>query len=130
MIRRPPRSTRTDTLFPYPTLFRSERAVDIDLFLHLPIRRVQARFQQTDLILISEGRGRIPLREFLSTRVALCADLRLLLILRADASLDVRHWWLGSDKFPLRRVGQRDAASPARLVILVVTIRPNQLLVR
>src|SRR3546814_12714278 len=26
MIRRPPRSTRTDTLFPYTTLFRSERA--------------------------------------------------------------------------------------------------------
>src|SRR3546814_3978393 len=25
MIRRPPRSTRTDTLFPYPTLFRSHR---------------------------------------------------------------------------------------------------------
>src|SRR3546814_4101671 len=25
MIRRPPRSTRTDTLFPYPTLFRSPR---------------------------------------------------------------------------------------------------------
>src|SRR3546814_17396520 len=27
MIRRPPRSTRTDTLFPYTTLFRSGRAV-------------------------------------------------------------------------------------------------------
>src|SRR3546814_9096249 len=27
MIRRPPRSTRTDTLFPYTTLFRSYRAV-------------------------------------------------------------------------------------------------------
>src|SRR3546814_14756651 len=26
MIRRPPRSTRTDTLFPYTTLFRSEVA--------------------------------------------------------------------------------------------------------
>src|SRR3546814_18104766 len=26
MIRRPPRSTRTDTLFPYTTLFRSENA--------------------------------------------------------------------------------------------------------
>src|SRR3546814_6408056 len=26
MIRRPPRSTRTDTLFPYPTLFRSHVA--------------------------------------------------------------------------------------------------------
>src|SRR3546814_13839107 len=29
MIRRPPRSTRTDTLFPYTTLFRSRRAADI-----------------------------------------------------------------------------------------------------
>src|SRR3546814_8207950 len=27
MIRRPPRSTRTDTLFPYTTLFRSKTAV-------------------------------------------------------------------------------------------------------
>src|SRR3546814_8187259 len=31
MIRRPPISTRTDTLFPYTTLFRSEhRSVEID----------------------------------------------------------------------------------------------------
>src|SRR3546814_14980669 len=32
MIRRPPRSTRTDTLFPYTTLFRSEllaHAIDV-----------------------------------------------------------------------------------------------------
>src|SRR3546814_5043795 len=29
MIRRPPRSTRTDTLFPYTTLFRSE-ALELD----------------------------------------------------------------------------------------------------
>src|SRR3546814_1876352 len=28
MIRRPPRSTRTDTLFPYTTLFRSRHAQD------------------------------------------------------------------------------------------------------
>src|SRR3546814_20029529 len=30
MIRRPPRSTRTDTLFPYTTLFRSRRQVESD----------------------------------------------------------------------------------------------------
>src|SRR3546814_14572411 len=30
MIRRPPRSTRTDTLFPYTTLFRSRAGVDVD----------------------------------------------------------------------------------------------------
>src|SRR3546814_3661125 len=36
MIRRPPRSTRTDTLFPYTTLFRSLRAAArhvVQLFL-------------------------------------------------------------------------------------------------
>src|SRR3546814_1889861 len=31
MIRPPPRSTRTDTLFPYPTLFRSQRGVGLQL---------------------------------------------------------------------------------------------------
>src|SRR3546814_3057251 len=30
MIRRPPRSTRTDTLFPYPTLFRSDRPARVE----------------------------------------------------------------------------------------------------
>src|SRR3546814_6917544 len=36
MIRRPPRSTRTDTLFPYTTLFRSHRGVA--LLLPVPSR--------------------------------------------------------------------------------------------
>src|SRR3546814_13605327 len=31
MIRRPPRSTRTDTLFPYTTLFRSESKITLQL---------------------------------------------------------------------------------------------------
>src|SRR3546814_11808770 len=34
MIRRPPRSTRTDTLFPYTTLFRSRHADEL-LAIHL-----------------------------------------------------------------------------------------------
>src|SRR3546814_3821318 len=38
MIRRPPRSTRTDTLFPYTTLFRSPLYFDV----HLP---ANARFE-------------------------------------------------------------------------------------
>src|SRR3546814_12171393 len=32
MIRRPPRSTRTDTLFPYTTLFRSQISFKYQLF--------------------------------------------------------------------------------------------------
>src|SRR3546814_8676057 len=54
MIRRPPRSTRTDTLFPYTTLFRSpglgvrrghvvEHRQDAPRRHHLPRRRLQAR---------------------------------------------------------------------------------------
>src|SRR3546814_18179235 len=38
MIRRPPRSTRTDTLFPYTTLFRSAR-----LLLPIPSRQPPVR---------------------------------------------------------------------------------------
>src|SRR3546814_4500779 len=38
MIRRPPRSTRTDTLFPYTTLFRSK---DANLVIAEKIRRTQ-----------------------------------------------------------------------------------------
>src|SRR3546814_19179791 len=33
MIRRPPRSTRTDTLFPYTTLFRSREGIGLVLVL-------------------------------------------------------------------------------------------------
>src|SRR3546814_7044128 len=33
MIRRPPRSTRTDTLFPYTTLFRSKDAAAVEVAL-------------------------------------------------------------------------------------------------
>src|SRR3546814_10303902 len=41
MIRRPPRSTRTDTLFPYTTLFRSD--IDRDAQLARPARGLFAR---------------------------------------------------------------------------------------
>src|SRR3546814_18745241 len=50
MIRRPPRSTRTDTLFPYTTLFRSGRplkprqpgetlGIFPDIFAHMLVRQ-------------------------------------------------------------------------------------------
>src|SRR3546814_7964409 len=50
MIRRPPRSTRTDTLFPYTTLFRSARwpalaVVAAELRARSPARRSGVRRQ-------------------------------------------------------------------------------------
>src|SRR3546814_6396621 len=43
MLRRPPRSTRTDTLFPYTTLFRSERPARRALLLRSLCAAEQAR---------------------------------------------------------------------------------------
>src|SRR3546814_15039489 len=51
MIRRPPRSTRTDTLFPYTTLFRSSSA--------LP-RRVAADAQAGDVAHIKGRQSLLP----------------------------------------------------------------------
>src|SRR3546814_2643428 len=55
MIRRPPRSTRTDTLFPYTTLFRSRVRTVLtradDRFLVLAERREVARRLKADLFI-------------------------------------------------------------------------------
>src|SRR3546814_17168677 len=51
MIRRPPRSTRTDTLFPYTTLFRSEMAQ----------RRVAHQREGAPVVLDLRLRGRVAL---------------------------------------------------------------------
>src|SRR3546814_5209085 len=48
MIRRPPRSTRTDTLFPYTTLFRSRHEDDPRGNEHLPDRPIPANHQSAD----------------------------------------------------------------------------------
>src|SRR3546814_6252026 len=45
MIRRPPRSTRTDTLFPYTTLFRSALLVG-DILRHAAATEIMPRFQR------------------------------------------------------------------------------------
>src|SRR3546814_7949553 len=55
MIRRPPRSTRTDTLFPYTTLFRSDR-----LQARGPGRAVVEVAQVQPAAVIVAGRVRMP----------------------------------------------------------------------
>src|SRR3546814_14271403 len=87
MIRRPPRSTRTDTLFPYTTLFRS-RLAGLDQALdarhgfqhqavHLPDRGVEGLTVVLRRVLVGEdgklGIGEAAIAEML--RVALGAPL-------------------------------------------------------
>src|SRR3546814_1780562 len=57
MIRRPPRSTRTDTLFPYTTLFRSPKVAFIRLgFLRSTCRQRQQQPGQAEAL----GHGLTP----------------------------------------------------------------------
>src|SRR3546814_4715808 len=67
MIRRPPRSTRTDTLFPYTTLFRSplfEHAEQFHLHVETHVtdfveeeRAALARFEMADATGMGAGRS-------------------------------------------------------------------------
>src|SRR3546814_12601167 len=59
MIRRPPRSTRTDTLFPYTTLFRSQPDVDDDQF-HQPARVHQRADAHRGAVVLAREPGREP----------------------------------------------------------------------
>src|SRR3546814_15844265 len=59
MIRRPPRSTRTDTLFPYTTLFRSKRVgsgID-ETFFHVYFKCEQCHFLEHCSKAIAPERG-------------------------------------------------------------------------
>src|SRR3546814_3474715 len=58
MIRRPPRSTRTDTLFPYTTLFRSQRNI---------VTRVLGVYEQVEADLW-------PVDPVSGDRIVLCSD--------------------------------------------------------
>src|SRR3546814_4511636 len=55
MIRRPPRSTRTDTLFPYTTLFRSRRSAGQR---NVGERNVQAEIVEGEPLAAVEGPAR------------------------------------------------------------------------
>src|SRR3546814_16595848 len=85
MIRRPPRSTRTDTLFPYTTLFRSvelwpsqreaaQRSTDVtdDLVVALPTSAGKTREAQIAALMTLSSARRVlivtPLRAFCTTR--------------------------------------------------------------
>src|SRR3546814_14520513 len=70
MIRRPPRSTRTDTLFPYTTLFRSGRVLEdvcedgVD-----GCRQVLGAGRDVDRVLADPGSHRTTLLDRKSTRL-------------------------------------------------------------
>src|SRR3546814_2578555 len=67
MIRRPPRSTRTDTLFPYTTLFRS-RTFEVDAGQRVDQAADQQEAGQRAVHVHEPDRGRMHLDELLHER--------------------------------------------------------------
>src|SRR3546814_3995990 len=57
MLRRPPRSTRTDTLFPYTTLFRSQGLAYHGRRLGIPVTIVMPRPTPIAKVSPTEGHG-------------------------------------------------------------------------
>src|SRR3546814_17984319 len=57
MIRRPPISTRTDTLFPYTTLFRSLEANDFEGMIDPAIRQAAHRLDAVAVTSVDEVGG-------------------------------------------------------------------------
>src|SRR3546814_18356810 len=91
MIRLPPRSTRTDTLFPYTTLFRSGLRRPCRLLRHQPLLRAHRRGDRAlhvpaaDAVLLLHGSVPHPAGADLSLRVG-CAEG----ILAQDSPADER----------------------------------------
>src|SRR3546814_11859194 len=63
MIRRPPRSTRTDTLFPYTTLFRSVMKRRKEWFEHMAVYQVLWWVPAGHRPTVAEGMARIAMLE-------------------------------------------------------------------
>src|SRR3546814_10730482 len=94
MIRRPPRSTRTDTLFPYTTLFRSvageQRVADQvrDAVAGVPGHRDHARADAADREFLAVVEQVVELRTVRREVVAEVEDRAEGFLHRADAGAD------------------------------------------
>src|SRR3546814_17302844 len=80
MIRRPPRSTRTDTLFPYTTLVRSDEVVHIEQVGICHARTLQLTGQA--LALLAQGR--------------VLASRELIVVFRQPGKAEIVHAHIGA----------------------------------
>src|SRR3546814_15538009 len=119
MIRRPPRSTRTDTLFPYTTLFRSV-AVDLEqLAGHLDVGEVLAEAGQ---VLPVDGAAVAVEQAGPGEHVAAGADrpdvgaaaVGLTQPARKAAGIDGVHLEAAADHHGVARLGSRQVAAQDR----------------
>src|SRR3546814_10407291 len=104
MIRRPPRSTHTDTLFPYTTLFRSELPLVVkDAQPAAALKSFLASYPGRVLVAVDTAGRREALLEVLQA-----ADLRPLVLPDFRAFLENRHPRESGDPASLGLAGEPD----------------------
>src|SRR3546814_2389776 len=121
MIRRSPRSTRTDTLFPYTTLFRSVAcsrvAVDPPVLAHLGIQAGLAVDRPGRAVVVRRRLARrlVHMRQHHEVEIRIAVDLsRAVLGLRTADGVD-----------ELRVLQQHLEVAPDRLLAAAAGIRPQ-----
>src|SRR3546814_8850646 len=111
MIRQPPRSTRTDTLFPYTTLFRSARHKGPPYRHHLLLATRKGRRELSASLQQSREEGEHPL-EVGGDRCFVAAQI--------GAHMEVFfHRKIGKQLTPLRREGDRSEEHTSELQSLM-----------
>src|SRR3546814_8005052 len=128
MIRRPPRSTRTDTLFPYTTLFRSPVVVYFFPAANTPGCNVEAalfsqaidKFKAHGASVIGVTAGNVDqLAEFSSNtetcggKFPVAADTGAKIAAQYDAVLDKKPEWADSTSYVIAAAGTGAGASSA-----------------
>src|SRR3546814_2873202 len=117
MIRRPPRSTRTDTLFPYTTLFRSNGPADL--------RRGRVRRQPADR---QPWRRRAEHRAG-DDRAGLCR-LQQGSAAEAGGGRDPRQWRGGERPCPDRKSTRLNSITNAHLVCRLLLEKKTTTIIR
>src|SRR3546814_18231258 len=98
MIRRPPRSTRTDTLFPYTTLFRSPRGGASALFPNVHGGRLSPDAIQCLLAKhVRTARAHCPSLRHKRVSPHVLRHTAAMELLQAGVDLSVIALWLGND---------------------------------
>src|SRR3546814_11818579 len=115
MIRRPPRSTRTDTLFPYTTLFRSDstRIAEALSVSVTPVRDSLYRLTGERMVDFTHGEG-FHVHRLTETELRDMLELNLILLLAAIATARGQGEETSTERSEERRVG-KECGSTCRL---------------
>src|SRR3546814_6217081 len=126
MIRRPPRSTRTDTLFPYPTLFRSGVGLRVGPHRSPLVVQVGPLVDLTPLVGRLDGSAqRSPVSVVLASRRRPSQPSHLRSLPPAGGSADPRTRRFGAGRRARARRGGRGAGSGSTPGLLLGSVGPR-----